>query len=87
MRGIVELRQTSSQAIAVGYDHIGEESVAAAWRSTDGKSWELIHSDSFVTGGRAEMSGVAVLSDGLMFGVGDTGTEEESDAAVWAASR
>jgi hypothetical protein len=85
MLGVVEAGRAPSVIIAVGYDHIGEESVAAAWRSTDGQSWTAIRSDSFVTGGRAEMNGVAVLSDGTVVGVGDVGPEEEADAAVWEA--
>jgi CHAT domain len=86
MLGVVELRRQPSETVAVGYDHRGDQSVAAAWSSLDGQQWVPVESSSFAVGDRAEMNGIVVLSDGMVVGVGETGPEGDADAAVWRST-
>jgi hypothetical protein len=80
---VTEVSRGPSEVMAVGFDHGSTEPVAAVWRSTSGQRWLRVRSSSFAIDSRATMSGLAVLGDGRILGVGQSGPKDAADAAVW----
>jgi len=80
---VAEVSRAPSELMAVGFDDDAQEPVAAVWRSSLGQNWARVRSSSFALGSRAAMSGLAVLGDGRILAVGQSGPKEEADAAVW----
>ena len=79
---VAEISRGPSELMAVGFDD-AQEPVAAVWRSSLGQNWARVRSSSFALGSRAAMSGLAVLGDGQILAVGQSGPKEEADAVVW----
>ncbi len=79
IRDIVSL---GTELIAVGSSGSRTERDAAAWRSTDGHTWERIFDEDFDVPGKQELYAAEVV-DGRVIGVGFSTENSDTDAAVW----
>jgi hypothetical protein len=79
---IAGVAHVGSRLVAVGWKAAqGHPAAAAAWISFDGGStWQK-------GSGGAAMSGLAVLGDGRILAVGQSGRLDEADAAAWESRR
>ena len=71
--------------IAVGKASNGTDTDAAIWTSSDGLTWDRVGESSLGVAGPEELFGIAE-GNGTFVAVGEQGTGDARDAAVWTSS-
>ena len=78
---------TSWGFVAVGFDGSGGDADAAAWTSSDGRTWSRVRHDEAVFGGVGTQEMWAVAANGAqLVAVGLDRHGSEADAAVWTST-
>lgn len=76
-----------SGLVAVGYEERGGDVDAAAWTTTDGRTWSRVPDDERILGGDGDQIVNGLESaGGRLVAVGSTGTGSNERAAVWIST-